>query len=298
MWKNRKRQRDGIAGESNNDKGNNAAVPFSLNELMLENERLRQQLEAYQQASNSNTMQPLQITSPDNNTVRMDENGSITEYVAFGGADESSNRDGLMIQYDDVENANSSNNKTDNSPPKEDFWKVLADRGSWLVGLLVLQSMSSFIIARNEELLQKHAVIVQFLTMLVGAGGNAGNQASVRVIRGLAVGTIRTGTTKPFLKQEMLMGFCLSIILALAGFGRALLFWVPWPETLAITSSLFLIVALSVVIGALLPLAMKLVGIDPAHSSTTIQVVMDILGVLLTVQVSGWILDTVFADWG
>jgi hypothetical protein len=31
--------------------------------------------------------------------------------------------------------------------------------------------------------------------------------------------------------------------------------------------------------------------------STTIQVVMDILGVLLTVQVCSWILDTVFADW-
>jgi len=45
---------------------------------------------------------------------------------------------------------------------------------------LILQSMSSFILARNEALLQKHLVIVRFLTMLVGAGGNAGNQASVR----------------------------------------------------------------------------------------------------------------------
>jgi hypothetical protein len=60
------------------------------------------------------------------------------------------------------------------------FWESLKDRGGWLVGLLVLQSMSSFIISRNEKLLQEHIVIVQFLTMLVGAGGNAGNQASVR----------------------------------------------------------------------------------------------------------------------
>ena len=138
MWKNRKRQRDGIAGESNNDKGS-AAVPLSLNDLMLENERLRQQLEEYQQASNSNNMQPLQITSPDNNTVRMDDNGSITEYVAFGG--ESSNRDGLMIQYDDVENANSPNNKTNNnSPPKEDFWNTLMIINISSVSLLVKTS--------------------------------------------------------------------------------------------------------------------------------------------------------------
>jgi hypothetical protein len=62
----------------------------------------------------------------------------------------------------------------------EPFWAMVQDRAGWLVGLLILQSMSSFILARNERLLQEHVIIVRFLTMLVGAGGNAGNQASVR----------------------------------------------------------------------------------------------------------------------
>jgi hypothetical protein len=60
------------------------------------------------------------------------------------------------------------------------FWSSVKERAGWLVGLLVLQSLSSFIISRNEQLLQEHVIIVRFLTMLVGAGGNAGNQASVR----------------------------------------------------------------------------------------------------------------------
>jgi len=181
--------------------------------------------------------------------------------------------------------------RRDTSSEEPTFLNSIIDRAGWLVGLLVLQSMSSFIIARNEELLQEHVVIVQFLTMLVGAGGNAGNQASVRVIRGLAVGTIDKHNTKQFLRKELLMGLCLSIILAVSGFIRALAFFTPWQETLAITASLFCIVASSVLIGALLPLAMKAVGIDPAHSSTTIQVVMDILGVLITVCISTWIFD-------
>ena len=62
----------------------------------------------------------------------------------------------------------------------EDVVRIVADRAIWLVGLLLMQSLSSFILARNEKLLQEHLVIVRFLTMLVGAGGNAGNQASVR----------------------------------------------------------------------------------------------------------------------
>jgi Mg/Co/Ni transporter MgtE len=179
----------------------------------------------------------------------------------------------------------------------------------------VLQSASSFIISRNEALLQSHLVIVQFLTMLVGAGGNAGNQASVRgacvgppqllltpralrfrglsltvassidpaVIRGLATGTVNDRNARTFLLDEIKMGVALSALLGAAGFARAAAFAVPPPETLAITASLSAIVFLSIVLGAVLPLAMSRMRIDPAHSSTTIQVLMDILGVTITV---------------
>lgn len=68
----------------------------------------------------------------------------------------------------------------ENSNSDEPFKELLIERSSWLVGLLVLQSLSGFILQKNEKLLQEHTVIVNFLTMLVGAGGNAGNQASVR----------------------------------------------------------------------------------------------------------------------
>ena len=176
------------------------------------------------------------------------------------------------------------------------FREVVKDRASWLVGLLALQSCSSFILARNEKLLEQHLVIVQFLTMLVGAGGNAGNQAAVRVIRGLAVGKLHDGTVKKYLWTELKMGVCLSMILGIAGFARAAVFMVPAAETVAITTSLFIIVSSSILTGALLPLGMHKMGLDAQHSSTTIQVLMDILGVTTTVVVSGLILNTGIGD--
>ena len=66
----------------------------------------------------------------------------------------------------------------------------LQSRATWLIGLLIAQSCSSFILADNEDLLATHPTVIFFLTMLVGAGGNAGNQASVRLIRGLATGEV------------------------------------------------------------------------------------------------------------
>lgn len=173
----------------------------------------------------------------------------------------------------------------------EIFWCDIKERAGWLIGLLFLQSCSSFIIQSNERFLQGHMVIVQFLTMLVGAGGNAGNQASVRVIRGLAVGTLNDRTLRPFLKKEVKMGFGLSALLGITGCVRAALFRTPLGETIAVTTSLCAIVLISVVLGNLLPLLMRKVGIDPAHSSTTIQVVMDIMGVLITVCVSSFVLS-------
>ena len=64
--------------------------------------------------------------------------------------------------------------------PTISFLDAAKDRAYWLAGLLILQSFSGFILSHNEALLERHPVIIYFLTMLVGAGGNAGNQASVR----------------------------------------------------------------------------------------------------------------------
>ena len=86
------------------------------------------------------------------------------------------------------------------------------------------------------------------------------------------------------------MALCLGSILGVAGCIRAAVFLTPWKETFAITASLFMIVLISIVLGSMLPLLMKHVSIDPAHSSTTIQVIMDILGVCIAVWMSSIVL--------
>ena len=176
--------------------------------------------------------------------------------------------------------------------PDVSFGDALRDRAYWLCGLLAMQSLSGFILARNEVLLQNHPVIIYFLTMLVGAGGNAGNQASVRVIRGLALGTLNESTQRQFLNREFKMAACLCGLLSTAGFIRAWVFRTPFPETVAITASLALIVFSSIGLGAVLPLFLQKLKVDPAHSSTSIQVIMDILGVVITVFVSTLMLDS------
>jgi Mg/Co/Ni transporter MgtE len=94
------------------------------------------------------------------------------------------------------------------------------------------------------------------------------------------VGSVNHANVREYLLEEMKMAVTMASLLGVAGCIRAAAFLVPARETFAITTSLWLIVFFSIVLGSLLPLAMKHVNIDPAHSSTTIQVLMDILGVV------------------
>jgi cation transporter-like permease len=176
------------------------------------------------------------------------------------------------------------------------FYRSLVDRTLWLIGLLIFQSLSSFILRSNESLLQKFPAIVYFLTMLVGAGGNAGNQATVRVIRGLALGSLSVQQSGRYIVKEISASILIGLVLGLAGLARVYLFSsVAFYEAMAISLALVAIVVSSIVIGTVLPLIFQLLGIDPAHSSTTIQVIMDISGVLITCSISAFFLGDVLS---
>jgi Mg/Co/Ni transporter MgtE len=134
--------------------------------------------------------------------------------------------------------------------------------------------------------------------MLVGAGGNAGSQSVVLVVRGLSSGSIRppgagTGPGTPpasFILSQMRTAIGLSLVLCASAGFRALLFREEPNECLAIALSMFSIVLVSVLVGTCLPFALKLLGLDPAHASAAIQVLMDIIGVSLTCLISSVVL--------
>ena len=127
------------------------------------------------------------------------------------------------------------------------------------------------------------------MTMLVGAGGNAGNQAAVRIIRGLATGEVSpdaSAQTRGIVSDELARAVALASILVVAGFIRVIAFHADVLDAFAISASLFLIVSTSVVFGSILPLVLQSLRIDAAHASTTIQVIMDVLGVLITCTIA------------
>ena len=172
-------------------------------------------------------------------------------------------------------------------------------RTTVLITLMMLQSMSQFILEAYEKLISEHVIIPLFLTMLVGAGGNAGNQACVHSITGLVTGEYTMKSFKTVIVRECAIGGAVAFVLACSAMARVHLFYdssekygdsYALMSLLAITLSLFCIVISSVVIGAGLPFAFERVGINREHAAPAIQVIMDVVGVFITCQVSMWML--------
>ncbi|KAF5828919.1 hypothetical protein DUNSADRAFT_16831 [Dunaliella salina] len=143
----------------------------------------------------------------------------------------------------------------DMRPPQFSAVEEAIVRGKWLLGLLIVQSTSSFVLSSYEELLRDHIVVTLFLTMLVGAGGNAGNQSAIKVIRGLATGAIDASwpSMRRSLAEQSAVGLLLGTGLSAGGFARVYVTNGSVDNAGAISLSLFLIVMTSVVLGSGLP---------------------------------------------
>lgn len=187
-----------------------------------------------------------------------------------------------------------SNNRTHPSPSKPsrsisskksrfDVRAAAVDRFWLLAALLLLQSFSSLILAHFEQLLLHHLEITLYLTMLVGAGGNASGQAAVFVVRAIATGTYNHSNTRTLLLRECSVALVLGAMMSALCFLRVFFLGATLWVSLTISLALFVIVVVSVIVGAVLPLVLhQQLSIDPAHSGPIAQVTMDITGVAAT----------------
>jgi len=177
------------------------------------------------------------------------------------------------------------------------FWKLSLNRLPWLVGLLFLQSFSAAIMGSFEQLLEKHIIVTLFVPMLVGSGGNAGNQPGVMVTRALSTGEIKGHVTK-LLKKELVMAFITSTTIGILGFCRVLMDPSPDPQSaLAIGLSLWCVVFVAIFLGIFFSLMMDRIGIDPAAGSAPLlTTIADLIGISLLCVVSSLVFKEKVGD--
>lgn len=167
-------------------------------------------------------------------------------------------------------------------------------RAGWLVVLVLLNLSSAGIIAAFEEQLAQAIVLLFFIPILIGTGGNAGAQAATLVIRALVTGDIKLEQWVQTIGKELLVGLLLGVTLGLLGGCLGLLRGdFNWKISLVVGLSMFSIVVVANLVGMTLPFVLAKVKVDPAVASgPLITTIADATGLLIYFSIAsviiGW----------
>ena len=177
-----------------------------------------------------------------------------------------------------------------------EMWK---NRIPWLMFLMLSATFTSMILTKFEDMLAVQAVLVAFIPMLMGTGGNSGAQASTAVIRSLSLGDTEPKDALRVMWKEWRVAAICGLTLAAVNFVKMLLLdgmllhndSVTVAVAATVSVSIVFIVMFAKVVGSMLPIIAEKVGVDPAvMANPLISTVTDAVSLLIYINIAKLIL--------
>ena len=176
---------------------------------------------------------------------------------------------------------------TDDSYFNTSAFSHAKSRISWLLFLMLSATVSGSIITHYQETFKLYPLLVSFIPMLTGTGGNCGSQSSTLMIRGLALDEIKFKDIFKVIFKEFRIALLVSVVLALVNGLRIYIQYGDLQIAIVIGLALVIIVILSKFIGCTLPLAAEHIGLDPAlMAAPLISTIVDICSILIYFQIA------------
>ena len=173
-----------------------------------------------------------------------------------------------------------------------DMWRL---RVPWLMFLMLSATFTSMIINSFEDALAVQAVLIGFIPMLMGTGGNSGAQASTAVIRSLSIGDTEPRDVLSVIWKELRVSILCGITLAAVNFGKMLLVDQMLMNNPAVTITVAGVVSLAIVfivmfakvVGSTLPILAEKIGVDPAvMANPLISTITDAVSLLIYFEIA------------
>ena len=160
---------------------------------------------------------------------------------------------------------------SDKSYMKTGVWETWKKRFPWLLVLMISAIFSSAIITHYESAIGTYAILTAFFPMLMNTGGNAGSQSSVAIIRALSLDEIERGDFFKVVWKEFRVSLICGLGLSVACYIKTILIDFACQFTsenliiaAIISVTAFFAVVVAKIIGTMLPMGAKKIGLDPA----------------------------------
>ncbi|RMF12517.1 MAG: magnesium transporter [Candidatus Dadabacteria bacterium] len=149
----------------------------------------------------------------------------------------------------------------------------------WLTLNFATALLAAFTVGLFEDVISQAVVLAAMMPIVAGMGGNSGSQTLTVMIRGIALGELKPVNARKALMKEVAVGLVNGIILAGIGFVIGWLWQDAWWLGLLLGLGILVNLVLAALAGALIPLTLKRLGLDPALGSTIIlTTVTDVCG--------------------
>ena len=171
---------------------------------------------------------------------------------------------------------------------KTGVFQLAKNRIFWLLVLMISSMITGGILAKYEDAFAILPLLVTFIPMLTDTGGNAGSQSSTLIIRGMAVGEIAPLDFLKVMWKELRVGAIVGVMLGAVNFVRLVIMY-PGQMMMCLTVvlSLFATVLLAKTIGCVLPLAAKVLHLDPAiMAAPLITTIVDAFSLVIYFQLA------------
>lgn len=181
---------------------------------------------------------------------------------------------------------------TDDTYFKTSVFNHAKNRIIWLLVLMFSSMITGGIITKYENAFAAVPILVSFIPMIMGTGGNCGSQSSTLIIRGLAMEEIKT---KDFLKalwKEIRVAVVVGILLAIINAIRVMIQYNDLSLAITVGITLIATVALAKSLGCVLPMLAKKLKLDPAiMAAPLITTIVDTCSVLIFFSVAVMIMN-------
>ena len=172
-------------------------------------------------------------------------------------------------------------------------FEIWSKRIPWLLLLMISATFTGLIIARFENALASMVVLTMYIPMLMDTGGNSGSQASVSIIRSLSLNEIAFSDLLRIIWKEFRVAILCGISLAIVGFGKMMLLdRVEISVAIVVSLTMLMTVIAAKLIGSVLPMLAKKIGLDPAVcASPFITTMVDALSLLIYFSIATTMLN-------
>lgn len=183
-------------------------------------------------------------------------------------------------------------NPTDKPYMKTGIFETYKKRMPWLLILMFSATFTGTIIQSYQDALATYVVLTAFIPMFMNTGGNAGNQTSVTVIRGISLNEIEFSDLFKIMWKEFRIAILAGITLSAANFVKLLIIdRVSVPVAAVVSLTLIVTVTFAKIVGCMLPILAKKIGLDPAvMASPFITTIVDAISLVTYFNIATLIL--------